>query len=108
MRELPRDYELMVVLAPQTADEEIAGALDQVSGYITGSGGEVSQVQRDNPWGRRRLAYPIRKDGQDVREGFYTLYHFRAPTTRIADLERSLKLNDRVLRHMVVKVGEEE
>ncbi len=108
MREYPRDYELMVVFAPQTADEELAGALDQVSGYITGSGGEVSQVLRDNPWGRRRLAYPIRKDGQDVREGFYTLYHFRAPTTRIADLERSLKLNDRVLRHMVVKVGEEE
>ena len=108
MREYPRDYEMMVVFAPQTADEELAGALDQVSGYITGSGGEVSQVARDNPWGRRRLAYPIRKDGQDVREGFYALYHFRAPTTRIADLERSLKLNDRVLRHMVMKVGEEE
>ena len=108
MRELPRDYEMMVVFAPQTADEELAGALDQVSGYITGSGGEVSQVLRDNPWGRRRLAYPVRKDGQDVREGFYTLYHFRSTATRIADLERSLKLNDRVLRHMVVKVGEEE
>ncbi len=108
MRELPRDYELMVVFAPQTADEELAGALDQVRGYITGTGGEVSQVLRDNPWGRRRLAYPIRKDGQDVREGFYTLYHFRAPTARIADLERNLKLNDRVLRHMVVKVGDEE
>lgn len=108
MREHPHDYELMVIFAPQTADEELAGALDQVSGYITGFGGEVSQVSRDNPWGRRRLAYPIRKDGQDVREGFYTLYHFRAPATRIADLERSLKLNDRVLRHMVVKVGEEE
>jgi small subunit ribosomal protein S6 len=103
-----RDYELMVVLAPQTADEELAGALEQVNGYITGAGGEVTEVLRDNPWGRRRLAYPIRKDGQDLRDGYYALYHFRGNAARIGDLERNLKLNDRVLRHMVVKIGEEE
>ena len=108
MREYLRDYELMVVLSPQTADEELAGALDQVSGYITGAGGEVTEVLRENPWGRRRLAYPIRKDGHDLREGFYAIYHFRSNAQRITDLERSLKLNDRVLRHIVVKVGEEE
>ncbi len=100
-----RDYELMVVLTPELDDEGVEATTERVKSLVAARGGEVTQVQ---PWGRRRLAYPIRKDGQDVREGFYTLYHFRAPTARIADLERSLKLNDRVLRHMVVKVGEEE
>ena len=102
-----RDYELMVVLAPQTAEEELTGALDQVTSYITGAGGEVSEVLKENPWGRRRRAYPIRQNGQDIRDGFYAVYHFRADAPRIADLERSLRLNDRVLRHMVVRPDDE-
>ncbi len=98
-----RDYEMLVVVAPQAAEEELSGALDQVSGYITNAGGTVSGVVKENPWGRRRLAYPIRKDGQDIREGFYALYQFQAASENIVTLERSLKLNDRVLRHMVVR-----
>lgn len=103
-----RQYEMMVVVAPQTAEEELTAALDQVSGYITGIGGEVGEILKDNPWGRRRLAYPIRHDGHDVRDGFYALYHFKANAPRVIDIERNLKLNDRVLRHLVVKTGDEQ
>lgn len=102
-----RDYELMVVVAPQGGEDELAAALDQVSGYITNGGGEVTEVLKENPWGRRRLAYPIRYNGQDLRDGFYAVYHFRARPTSIGELERRLLLNDRVLRFLVVRPDEE-
>lgn len=103
-----RDYEMLVVVASQLAEDDLTSSLDQITTYITNLGGAVTQVSKDNPWGRRRLAYPIRYNGQDVRDGFYALYHFQADTNRIVDLERSLRLNDRVLRHMVVKPDDDE
>lgn len=98
-----REYELMVVVVPQLAEEDLNGALNQVSGYITQSGGEVAQVLKENPWGRRRLAYPIRNNSQDVRDGFYAVYRFRGESESIVDLERNLRLNDKVLRHIIVR-----
>lgn len=98
-----RSYELMVIIVPQLAEEDLTGALNQVSSYITQSGGEVAQVLKDNPWGRRRLAYPIRNNSQDVRDGFYAVYQFRGEATAIPDLERNLRLNDKLLRHIIVR-----
>lgn len=98
-----REYELMVVVVPQLADEDLTGTLDQVSGYIAQAGGEVAKVLKENPWGRRRLAYPIRHNSQDVRDGFYAVYQFRGEATSITDLERNLRLNDKLLRHIVVR-----
>lgn len=103
-----RKYEMLTVFNPQLAEEDLTGAVDQVAGYVTGAGGEVAEMLRDNPWGRRRLAYPLRLNGQDVRDGFYVLYNFSVNAARIDDLERSLKLNDRVLRHMIVKTDGDE
>ncbi|MDP9371526.1 MAG: 30S ribosomal protein S6 [Chloroflexota bacterium] len=102
-----RTYEMMAIFHPQLADEDLSGAIDQVAGYVTNAGGEVTGTARENPWGRRRLAYPIRVNGQDVRDGFYVLYNFNVDARRITDLERSLKLNDRVIRHIIVKPDEE-
>ncbi len=102
-----RTYEMMAIFHPQLADEDLGGAIDQVAGYVTNAGGEVTGTARENPWGRRRLAYPIRVNGQDVRDGFYVLYNFNVDARRVADLERSLKLNDRVIRHIIVKPDEE-
>ena len=103
-----RKYEMLTVFNPQLAEEDLNGAVDQVAGYVAGAGGEVAEVLRDNPWGRRRLAYPLRLNGQDIRDGFYVLYNFSVNAARIDDLERSLKLNDRVLRHMIVKTDGDE
>ncbi len=102
-----RPYEMLTIFHPQLADEDLGGAIEQVAGYVANAGGEVTQTARENPWGRRRLAYPIRVNGQDVRDGFYVLYNFNVDARRVADLERSLKLNDRVIRHIIVKPDEE-
>ncbi|MCA1667284.1 MAG: 30S ribosomal protein S6 [Thermomicrobia bacterium] len=92
-----RTYELMVVFAPDIAEDEMPGALERVSAYITTGGGEVSELTTTSPWGRRRLAYPIR----DFRDGFYALYLCNLPPEGIGELERDLGLNSQVLRSLV-------
>ena len=104
MRGSPRDarnYELMTVFSPDVPEDEIQGTIDRVVGYITTVTGAMVGINRDSPWGRRRLAYPIRHAGRDVRDGFYTLYHFQVAPHRIEDIERELKLNDRVIRYLL-------
>jgi small subunit ribosomal protein S6 len=93
----------MTVFAPDIPEEEIQTTIDRVVGYITTASGEVTEVNRDSPWGRRRLAYPIRHASRDVRDGFYTLYHFLVAPHRVDEIEREIKLNDRIMRHMVTQ-----
>ncbi len=74
-----RKYELMTILHPEVAEESLPGELDRISGFISGAGGELFETLQDSPWGRRRLAYPIRSGGRDVRDGYYTVaFHPRS------------------------------
>ena len=98
----PRKYELMTILHPEVAEEALPGELERISGYISTVGGELTETLQDSPWGRRRLAYPIRSGGKDVRDGYYTVWHFEVAPTQITELERELKLNEQVIRYIVV------
>lgn len=107
---LPRDYELMVILLPDMAEEDNQAALQRVRTYITDVNAEITNTQVDSPWGRRRLAYAIRHEGVDYRDGFYSVIHFSAAPTGISDIERELKLDTNVIRYLLVmhdpKAGE--
>ncbi len=94
-----RDYELMVIMHPTISDEQIRDALDPIAGYIMTRGGSIQEVQMEAPWGRRRLAYPI----NDQNEGFYALFRFQLNPSDAAELDRDLKLNEDVLRFLVVR-----
>ena len=98
----PRKYELMTILHPEVAEESLPGELERISGFITAAGGELIETLQDSPWGRRRLAYPIRSGGRDVRDGYYTVWHFTLGPTRVDDLERELKLNTQLIRYIVL------
>ncbi len=98
----PRKYELMTILHPDVAEESLQGELDRISGFITGVGGELFETLQDSPWGRRRLAYPIRSGGRDVRDGYYTVWRFTLGPTRVDDLERELKLDTQLIRYIVL------
>lgn len=98
----PRKYELMTIVHPEVDDETLPGELDRISGYITAAGGELIESLRESPWGRRRLAYPIRSGGKDVRDGYYTVWHFSIGPSRLDELERELKLNTQVIRYLVL------
>ncbi len=92
-----RTYEMMAVLAPDIAEEEMPGALERLSGYITTYGGEVTELVTTSPWGRRRLAYEIK----DFRDGFYALYRFNLDPANVGEIEREMRLNNQLLRSLV-------
>jgi ribosomal protein S6 len=97
-----RTYELMTVLHPEVPEESLQGELDRITGYIDAAGGSIIETLRESPWGRRRLAYPIRSGGRDVRDGYYTVWHLNLSPQRVTDVERDLKLNTQVIRYLVV------
>jgi ribosomal protein S6 len=107
----PRAYELMSVLIPDLSDDDTGAAIERVSGYITSLAGEISEILTDSPWGRRRLAYTIRFNSQDYRDGVYVVTHFNAVPSAITDIERELKLDTSVMRYLLVmddpKAGEQ-
>jgi small subunit ribosomal protein S6 len=85
-----------LVVSPDVGDEGFPATIERVSKFIQDRGGEVKDVDE---WGRRRLAYPIRR----FNEGFYAVFHFGFDPTEVRPLERNLDLAEDVLRHLVVK-----
>jgi small subunit ribosomal protein S6 len=106
IQERIRGYELMAVFSPDVTEDELPGAIERVGGYIEGVGGTIVSTNQESPWGRRRLAYPIRHQGRDVRDGYYVLYYFDAQSTRIDEIEREIRLNDQLIRHILTLRGE--
>jgi len=90
-----RDYELMYIVRPNIADEELTGMTEKVDTMISNLGGSVSEK---NPWGKRRLAYPIEK----YEDGFYIVSKIQLDPTRTRDLEEQLRISDDVIRHILV------
>ena len=88
-------YELLFFVAPNTDEETRAGVMKRIDVAITAEGGVVDSVE---DWGKRKLAFEI----DDLTEGDYTLINFHADPQQIAELDRVLRLNDAVKRHMVV------
>ena len=88
-------YELLFVLNPSADEEARAGVMKRIDVAIVDEGGVVDSV---DDWGRRKLAYEI----DHLTEGDYTLINFHAEPTQIAELDRVLRINDAVIRHMIV------
>jgi small subunit ribosomal protein S6 len=98
-----RDYELMVVFHPELSEEDLAAESAKVEAHITGIEGTIRLVNREAPLGRRRLAYPIRHGSRDVRDGVYVLYYFTSESGKLTDVEREIKLQDRILRYLLTQ-----
>ena len=93
-----RKYELVCLIQPDLDEAAFNGVLDRVKGWVTESGGSVDKV---DVWGRRRLAFPIRKQ----REGQYVLLNLSLNPATIANLERNIRFQETVIRHMLTLVG---
>ncbi len=94
-----RDYELVMIVSPDVADEAVPSTVERVQGFVTEQGGEVKSV---DAWGRRRLAYPIER----FLEGSYVVAQLSLEPERVKALEETLKLSEDVIRHLVVKLEE--
>ena len=97
---MPRPYELMVLVMPELAEEALTAEVDHINGILTDNGAQITFLKRDTPWGRRRLAYPIGR----FRDANYMLYRFNAPPGAVRAIERDLKLDERVIRYLFVRL----
>ena len=93
-----REYELMYIVRPTVGDDQFTGATERVDTLVTNLGGEVQEKQ---PWGKRRLAYPIEKH----EDGYYVLSRIRLDPGRTQELEDQLRISDEVIRHMLTQPG---
>lgn len=91
-----RHYEVMVILDPSLEERTVAPSLDTYLNVIRNAGGSVEKV---DVWGRRRLAYEIKKKA----EGIYAVIDVSAPPAAVAELDRQLRLNEAVLRTKVIR-----
>ena len=92
-----RNYELMTIFRPDLEEQPLQEAVERLSGLIAARGGEVIS---SDPWGRRRLAYPI----QDFRDGLYSITQLKLDPKAADELERSLMLNDQIIRYLLLRV----
>ncbi len=94
-------YEITFIVRPDLDEDQIRGVVDGITSRINSSGGEVIATFPWNP-ARRRLAYPI----NDFGDGFYVTTTFRFAPDGIKELERGIRLNENLLRFLIVQATE--
>jgi small subunit ribosomal protein S6 len=92
-----RNYELGFVIHPEVEQSDVTQSVDRVGQYVSAGDGEVTSV---DVWGRRSLAYPIRK----YKEGTYVFLHAQLDPQAIQELERNLKLDEEILRYLLIRL----
>ncbi len=93
------DYELMVILDPETDERTVAPSLEAFLEVIRKDGGTIENL---DIWGKRRLAYEIKKK----TEGIYAVVNFTASSEATAELDRQLRLSEAVMRTKVLRQDE--
>ena len=92
------EYETTVVVRPDVGGDAIEATLDRVREAVRGRGGKLIAI---NHWGKKRLAYPIKKHSR----GVYVHAQYLGAADLVAEVERNLRISDTVLRFLTVKVA---
>ncbi len=90
-----KHYESVVIINAALEDPQIEDATSSIKANIKTSGGEITDTE---DWGRKRLAYSI----NNAKSGYYFITRFTAPTSSIKEFERTLKLDENVIRYMTI------
>jgi small subunit ribosomal protein S6 len=91
-----RDYEVALIVRPDLDDAGFKEMVEKVKSWITEAGGQVAKV---DAWGKRKLAYPIRKQ----TEGQYVFMKTQMEPVYCAQLERNLRLQEPVMRFLITE-----
>lgn len=90
-----QNYETTLILSPILPEAEWEAKVSRYEGLITAAGGEIKKKEI---WGVRKLAYPIRHRSQ----GYYVFFQYQAPGEVPRELERNIRLDEEILRHLTV------
>lgn len=96
-----RAYEVIYIVHPDLDDSAFKQINDQMQTWIKDAGGKVAKA---DVWGNRKMAYPIRKQ----TEGQYVLLHTEMDPSLCSELERQLRLQESVMRFLIVASEDEE
>jgi small subunit ribosomal protein S6 len=98
---MSRKYELVYVVSPDATDEQVTELHTQVESIVQRMNG---QLEKTDNWGRRKLAYEIGRH----KEGTYVLEVINGDGDLMKEIDRRLKVTDLIIRHLVVRVDEEQ
>ena len=91
-----KNYELLTIFKPSLDSEELDKVVDKISEEIRSYAGSVASVDK---MGRKKLAYDV----QGYRDGYFTNMIISVPAEKIVELKKNLKLNENVLRFMLME-----
>jgi small subunit ribosomal protein S6 len=92
-----RQYELVFIVHPDLDDDALNEVIAQVSSWISDEDGEITNTEL---WGKRKLAYPIRKQ----TEGYYVIMQTKMTMTVDSQLERNFRLLEPVMRYSIIAI----
>ncbi len=90
-----RNYELMILFDPNLQEEDVKALLDKIRQTITTNQGKIIKT---NQWGKRKLAYEIKK----FQEALYAIIDFELEPELIANIENSIRFEEKILRYLLV------
>jgi len=90
-------YESVIIFNATLEDQQIESILTSIEEQMSANGVEITDTEK---WGRKRLAYPIQKG----KSGYYVIYRFTSPREYITKFERSLRLDENVIRFLTIKL----
>ncbi|MEW6501177.1 MAG: 30S ribosomal protein S6 [Thermodesulfobacteriota bacterium] len=97
-----RRYETIIIVRPgASSEDELNGIIEKFTGIIKQDGGTVAKIDK---WGLKKLAYVIKKEQQ----GSYVFYSYESAPAAVAEMERQLRIDDRVIKYLTVKLDAEE
>jgi small subunit ribosomal protein S6 len=90
-----RQYETGFLVSPALTDDEAEAIIQQMAGVVSQKAGKMSRIEK---WGKRKMAYPIKKHG----EAFYVFFHYESGPDAPLELARRFRQMDTILRHLTL------
>ncbi|HXN06064.1 MAG TPA: 30S ribosomal protein S6 [Nitrospiria bacterium] len=91
------DYESIFIARSSLSEEDVAGLTEKVKAIIEKNGGQVIRTEN---WGKKKLAYEVKKE----KKGVYVMFHIKGPGALVSELERNLNIQDGIIKFMTVKL----
>jgi small subunit ribosomal protein S6 len=96
---MKRSFEIGFIINPEATEEEVKKIIDSVVDIVKKAGGTIENVDE---WGRRRLAFPMHRHN----EGIYTFINAEVVGSVFVDIERRLKLSEKVMRFIILRLDD--